>query len=89
MSITKEKKTEILKSFQKAKNDTGSCEVQVAVLTERINKLTDHLKVNAKDKHSKFGLIQMVERRKKLLAYLSKTDQKTYKDIISRLDIRK
>ena len=89
MSITKEKKTEILKSFQKTKNDTGSCEVQVAVLTERINKLTDHLKANSKDKHSKFGLMKMVERRKKLLAYLSKEDEKTYKSLLTRLDIRK
>ncbi len=89
MSITKEKKTEIVKSFQKAKNDTGSCEVQVAVLTERINKLTDHLKTNSKDKHSKLGLLRMVERRKKLLAYLSKTDEKTYKSLIGKLDIRK
>lgn len=89
MSITKEKKTEVLKSFQKTKNDTGSCEVQVAILTERINKLTDHLKANSKDKHSKVGLIRMVERRKKLLAYLSKTDDQTYKTLIGRLDIRK
>lgn len=89
MSVTKAKKTEVIKSFQKTKNDTGSCEVQVAILTERINKLTDHLRANSKDRHSKVGLLRMVERRKKLLAYLSKSDEKTYKTLIGKLDIRK
>ena len=89
MSITKEKKSAVIKASQKTKHDTGSCEVQISVLTERINKLTGHLQANTKDKHSKFGLIRMVERMKKLLAYLSRTDEKTYKTLIAHLDIRK
>lgn len=89
MAITKEKKSEIIKNFQLGKKDTGSCEVQIALLTERINYLTDHLKAHVKDKHSRHGLIQMVEQRKRLLAYLSRTNPKQYTSILKRLEIRK
>ncbi len=89
MAITKERKTSLIKGFQLGKNDTGSSEVQIALLTERINQLTGHLKSNVKDRHSRVGLIKMVERRKRLLAYLSKTSSDKYKEVIKKLDIRK
>ncbi|MBI4388253.1 MAG: 30S ribosomal protein S15 [Candidatus Omnitrophica bacterium] len=89
MAITKEKKSEVIKNFQLGKNDTGSCEVQIALLTERINYLTEHLRGHVKDKHSRRGLIQMVEMRKRLLAYLLRTNPKQHASILKRLDIRK
>lgn len=89
MVMTKEKKTAVIKKFQLGKQDTGSSEVQIALLTERINYLTEHLRQNNKDRHSRVGLIKMVERRKRLLAYLSKTDPKKYASIIGELNIRK
>ena len=89
MAVTKAKKTGTIKSYQTHKTDTGSCEVQIALLTERINDLTSHLKTNEKDRHSRVGLIKMVERRKKLLMYLAKMDQKQYATLIEKLNIRK
>ena len=87
--ISKEKKTTIIKKFQQGKSDTGSCEVQVAILTNRINELTDHFKTHAKDHHSRRGLIAMVEKRKTLLTYLEKESPEQYKKLISQLDLRK
>ena len=89
MVMTKEKKAELIKGFQLNKKDTGSCEVQIALLTERINYLTEHLRINKKDRHSRVGLVEMVERRKRLLAYLSRTNPKQYSAIITKLGIRK
>lgn len=82
-------KAQILKDYQRAANDTGSSEVQVALLTARINHLTEHFKVNAKDHHSRRGLLRMVSRRRKLLDYLKRTDVAAYKTLIERLGLRK
>ena len=87
--ISKEKKTTIIKKFQQGKNDTGSCDVQIAILTTRINGLTEHFKTHAKDHHSRRGLIAMVEKRKRLLAYLEKENPERYKKLISQLELRK
>ena len=89
MPISKEKKTTTIKKYQNGKDDTGSCEVQVALLTSRINELTEHFKIHKKDHHSRRGLIQMVEKRKKLLAYLEHEDPERYKKLIGQLDLRK
>ncbi len=89
MSLTKEKKTKIVKQYQKKGVDTGSCEVQVALLTQRINDLTEHFKSHVKDHHSRYGLIRMVERRKKLLKYLEREYPERYKALIQKLDLRK
>lgn len=89
MALTKEQKTKVITGHGKAKTDTGSAEVQVALLTERINGLADHFSKNKKDHHSRFGLIKMVSRRKKLLKYLKNEDVQRYQDIISRLNLRK
>ena len=82
-------KAEIVKEFGKFEGDTGSTEVQIALLTEKINHLTDHLRVHKKDFHSRLGLLKMVGQRKRLLAYLTKKDLETYRNIIARLGIRK
>ncbi|MBN2407152.1 MAG: 30S ribosomal protein S15 [Elusimicrobia bacterium] len=89
MSITKNKKSEIIKKFQEKENDTGSPEVQAAILTERINNLTGHLKDHVKDHHSRYGLLKMVSRRRKLLDYLKRKNEEKYKKIIKELNIRK
>ena len=90
MVMAKEKKKKIVLDFKRDKKDTGSPEVQIAILTERINQLTaSHFNVHVKDHHSRYGLIKMVGQRKKLLQYLQKTDSKRYKEIITRLDLRK
>ncbi len=89
MSITKEKKSATMKKYQQSKNDTGSSEVQVALLTSRINELTEHFKTHKKDHHSRRGLIRLVERRKTILAYLEKENPERYKKLISQLDLRK
>ena len=89
MSISKEKKTATIKKFQRTKNDSGSCEVQVALLTSRINELTEHFKLHKKDHHSRRGLIQMVENRKRLLVYLERESPERYKKIITELELRK
>jgi ribosomal protein S15 len=87
--MTKERKSEILSTYARGKNDTGSAEVQIALLTERINELTEHLKVHAKDDHSRRGLLIMVGKRKRLLKYLESKDIERYRDIITKLNIRK
>lgn len=89
MSITAERKAQLIKEFGVKENDTGSPEVQVAVLTERINNLTEHLKVNKKDFHSRRGLLVMVGKRKSLLDYLRKTEIDRYRALIARLGLRK
>jgi len=87
--MTKERKNEILETYAREKNDTGSAEVQIALLTERINELTDHLRVHKKDNHSRRGLLVMVGKRKRLLKYLESKDVERYRSIISKLGIRK
>ena len=87
--ITKEKKTEIIQKYARTEGDTGSPEVQVAVLTERIAELTEHLKVNPKDHHSRRGLLKMVGKRRNLLAYLKGVDIERYRSLIERLGLRK
>lgn len=89
MSLATEKKKEIITSFHKHNKDTGSPEVQVALLTGRINALQGHLKNNVKDTHSRYGLIKMVGQRKRLLEYLRRNDTEAYQKIIARLDLRK
>ena len=90
MSVTKAKKTELIKQFKTSEVDNGgSSASQVAVLTERINNLTEHMKINKKDQHSKRGLLLMVNRRKKLLAYIKKHDVTEYEDLIKKLGLRK
>lgn len=89
MPLAKEKKKKVIADFKRGKHDTGSVEVQVAILTERINGLSEHFKKNAKDHHSRYGLIKMVSQRKKLLTYLRKKDVDRYQTLISRLDLRK
>lgn len=87
--MTKERKTEIIKEFGRAEGDTGSTEVQVALLTERIRELTEHLKIHKKDNHSKVGLLKMVGKRRNLLKYLAKKDLAKYIEITKKLEIRK
>lgn len=87
--MTKERKSEILKEFARTEGDTGSVEVQVALLTERINEVTDHLRVHKHDEHSRRGLFMMVGKRKKLLRYLESEDIERYRALISKLNIRK
>ena len=89
MSVTAEKKQEIIKDNAQAKGDTGSPEVQVAILTERIRNLTEHCKSNHKDNHSRRGLLMMVNKRRNLLAYLKKTDVERYNALIQKLGLRK
>ena len=87
--ITTEKKAEIIKEYQTKEGDTGSPEVQVAILTYRINDLNEHLKVHKKDHHSRRGLLMMVGHRRGLLDYLKKTDLEGYRALIEKLGIRK
>lgn len=87
--MTKERKAEILSTYAREANDTGSAEVQIALLTERINELTEHLKVHKKDEHSRRGLLIMVGKRKRLLRYLENKDIERYRTIISKLNLRK
>ena len=90
MSITKAKKTELINEFKTSEVDNGgSAASQVAVLTTRINALTEHMKSNHKDNHSKRGLLAMVSRRKKLLAYIKKNDVSEYEALIKKLGLRK
>lgn len=89
MAVTTTQKAEIVKNYQRAAADTGSPEVQVALLTARINDLTEHFKVNTKDHHSRRGLLKMVSRRRKLLDYLKRTNLEGYKTLIDRLGLRK
>lgn len=87
--LSKERKAEIIKEFGRTPQDTGSPEVQIALLTERINQLTEHLKKNKKDHHSRRGLFKMVGQRRGFLEYLKKTDIDAYRELIERLNIRK
>ncbi len=89
MSITAERKTELISEFKQSDSDTGSPEVQVAILTSRIVTLTDHFKENKKDNHSRRGLLKMVSRRRRLLDYLKRTDQTRYEALIKRLGLRR
>ena len=87
--ITKERKQELINKFGRTPNDTGSPEVQIALLTERINELTEHLKANKNDHHSRRGLLKMVGQRRGLLAYLKKIDIERYRAIVEGLGLRK
>jgi small subunit ribosomal protein S15 len=89
MSITADRKQELISEYETKKGDTGSPEVQVAILTERINNLSDHMKTHKKDFHSRRGLLQMVAQRRKLLDYLKAKDNNRYQDLIQRLGIRR
>lgn len=89
MAVTVAQKAEIVQNYQRAAADTGSPEVQVALLTARINDLTGHFKTNIKDHHSRRGLLKMVSRRRKLLDYLKRTNLEGYKTLIDRLGLRK
>jgi len=88
MALLKDEKANLVKKFQKDENDTGSSEVQIAILTENINKLQSHFKTHKKDHHSRTGLIRMVNLRRKLLAYLKRTKPESYKKIIIDLNLR-
>ena len=87
--ITKEMKQQIIKDYQLKEGDTGSPEVQIAILTYRINDLNEHLKIHKKDHHSRRGLLKMVGQRRGLLAYLKKTDIERYRALIEKLGLRK
>ena len=89
MSITAERKTALVKEHATKPNDTGSPEVQIAILTERINNLTGHFKSHHKDNHSRRGLLKMVSQRRQLLDYIKRSDEARYKELIERLNIRR
>ena len=89
MVLTKEEKTKVIDDFKVHAKDTGSAEVQAAVITSRINYLAEHLKVNRKDFHSRRGLLMMIGKRRRLLAYLKKQDTKKYEETIKKLKLRK
>ena len=89
MTITKERKKELTDEFKQSANDTGSPEVQIAILTTRINNLTEHMRANKKDHSTRRGLLGLVSRRRRLLDYVRKVDPDRYLDIIGRLNIRK
>ena len=87
--MTKERKQEIIQNYRRDDKDTGSPEVQIALLTERINELTEHLKVHTKDNHSRRGLLKMVGKRRNLLNYLSRTNLESYRELAQKLGLRK
>jgi small subunit ribosomal protein S15 len=87
--ITPERKKEVIAEYATKKDDTGSPEVQIAVLSERISNLTEHFKIHAKDNHSRRGMIRMVSERRSLLDYVKRSDQKRYESIIARLGLRR
>ena len=89
MALTKEKKKKVISDYRRDKKDTGSPELQIALLTERINTLSSHFKSHVKDHHSRHGLLKMVSLRKRLLTYLQKISPEKYKTLIARLDLRK
>ncbi|MDY4997413.1 MAG: 30S ribosomal protein S15 [Bacilli bacterium] len=89
MALTKEVKQNIIKEFARDEKDTGSPEVQIAILTKEIEALTEHLKNNKQDKHSKRGLLMKVGKRRSLLDYLVKTDVKRYRAVVNKLDLRR
>ena len=87
--MTKERKQEIIETYRRDEKDTGSPEVQIALLTERIAELTEHLKVHQKDNHSRRGLLKMIGKRRNLLNYLAKKDINRYREIVKKLNLRK
>ena len=87
--MTKERKQEIINEYKRDEADTGSAEVQVALLTERINELTEHLKVHKKDNHSRRGLLKMVGQRRNMLSYLERKDVERYRTLVEKLGLRK
>ena len=89
MSVTAGRKSEVIKTYAKKSGDTGSPEVQVAILSERINNLTEHFKTHVKDNHSRRGLLKMVSQRRTLLDYLRRTNESSYKGLIEKLGIRR
>lgn len=89
MAVTVPEKAKVIAEYQRANGDTGSPEVQIALLTTRINGLTDHFKTNVKDHHSRRGLLRMVSRRRKLLDYLKSRNTETYRELIDKLGLRK
>ncbi|ADI27255.1 30S ribosomal protein S15 [Geobacillus sp. G4] len=89
MALTQERKREIIEQFKIHENDTGSPEVQVAILTEQINNLNEHLRIHKKDHHSRRGLLKMVGKRRNLLAYLRKKDVARYRELIEKLGLRR
>ena len=89
MTITKERKSELIQDFKRGEDDTGSPEVQIAILTTRINSLTEHMRTHSKDYSTRRGLLAMVSRRRRLLDYLKKIAPQRYIDIIQKLNIRK
>lgn len=89
MAVTKEVKAKLIKEFGKNEKDCGSAEVQIAILTQEINELTEHLKVHKHDFHSNRGLLKKVGKRRKLLAYLKENDVVSYRDVIKKLGLRK
>ena len=88
MTISKERKAELVKEFGKDEHDTGSAEVQVAILTERIRELTEHVKVHKKDHHTRRGLLKLVGKRRRLLTYIKNRDIDAYRELIAKLEIR-
>ncbi len=89
MSLTKEKKSELIGKFGRADGDTGSAEVQIALLTERINELTEHLRTHSKDHHSRRGLLMLVGQRRRLLNYMQRSDLEGYRSLIRELGLRR
>ena len=89
MALTKDEKKAIIKDFAKSENDTGSSEVQIAILTKEINELTEHLKIHSHDYHSRRGLLKKVGQRKNMLQYLAKKDIQSYREVIKKLGLRK
>jgi small subunit ribosomal protein S15 len=89
MALSREYKQKLIKKFAREKGDTGSPEVQVALLSEQIDKLVDHLKSHKKDVHSRRGLLSMIAKRRRLLSYLKRRDEKRYKDLVTELKIEK
>lgn len=89
MSVTAERKAELIKTYATKKDDTGSPEVQVALLSERINDLTEHFKTHQRDNHSRRGLLKLVSQRRRLLDYVRRTDEGRYKALIDKLDLRR
>lgn len=89
MAVTKERKAALIKEFGKSETDSGNSDVQVALLTERINHLTEHLKGNKKDHHTRYGLLKLVGQRRSLLDYIMKVDIARYRTLIKKLNIRK
>ncbi|MCX7854539.1 MAG: 30S ribosomal protein S15 [Anaerolineae bacterium] len=89
MPLSKSEKQQIIRDYGRSPQDTGSPEVQIAILTHRINQLTEHLKVHKHDEHSRRGLLRMVGKRRRHLTYLSRTDPERYKEVVRRLGLRK